>query len=318
MEDVVDLRVLRSFVTVAEERNFTRAAERLHIAQPPLSRQIQQLEAEVGALLIDRSQRPLSLTSVGWLVYEQAQRLLGQLNTMQEVLSRAIGAEKRHFALGFVSSTMFARLPTLIRGFRRRAQSVELTMSELVTLDQVAALKEGRIDIGFGRIRVEDSAIRRIVLREERLVVAMPELHAPEDPDARVSLQELARLPLIAYPRFPRPSYADQVLAVFHDHDLVPRVAHEARELQSAIGLVAAEEGICIVPESVRRSQMDGVCYRELVEEASSPIIMSYRSGDQSPELIVMAHTIKEIYSDLGYPIPDGIQTLAGTGPAFT
>ncbi len=312
MERTMDLRVLRYFVAVAEEHSFTQAAGRLHIAQPPLSRQIQQLEAEIGAELIDRSTHPLRLTTIGRLVYDQARQILGRVGDMREMVARAVHTERRRFALGFVATVVYGRLPALIRDFRTHMPDVDLNLSELVTLDQISALKEGRIDVGFGRIRFEDDALRRIVLREEKLIAAVPTRYVRQDQKETIGLQELSMHPLIIFPRDPRPSYADQVLALFHDHDLTPHVAHEARELQIAIGLVAAEEGVSIVPESVRKSQMDGVCYLSLAEEASSPIIMSYRKDNRSPELIAMAETIARMYAVWHYEIPDAIRTLSG------
>lgn len=307
----MDLRVLRSFVAVAEERNFTHAAERLHIAQPPLSRQIQQLEREFGVELIDRSSRPLQLTAIGQLVYEQARQILGRVSDMREMVATAARTENRRFVMGYVGTVIYARLPPIIRDFRAHVLNVDLSLIELVTLDQISALKEGRIDIGWGRLRFEDDAVQRIVIREEKLIAAVPEKFIRSEDQNVISLRELAMHPLIVFPRDPRPSYADQVLELFHDHGLTPRIAHEARQLQSAIGLVAAEEGISIVPESVRKSHLDGVCYLELAEEASSPIIMSFRKNDYSPELVAMAQAIERMYSIWHYDIPNAILSLA-------
>ena len=281
----MDLRQLRYFVTVANERNFSRAADRLHIAQPPLSRQIQQLEAEVGAQLIDRSSRPLRLTEPGRLFYEQSIQVLARVEEMRTMMKRTLKIEKRRFVIGFVGSVLYGHLPELIREFRRAAPEVELHLVELVTLEQIAALKEGRIDIGFGRVRFDDDEVRRIILREEQLVVALPMDHPLEKQSGPVSLEQLAEERLILYPRAPRPGYADQVIALFHDRGLEPRVAHEARELQIAVGLVAAEEGACIVPVSVQKSRVEGVRYKRLAEPATSPIIMSHRQCDKMPEL---------------------------------
>jgi DNA-binding transcriptional LysR family regulator len=123
-----------------------------------------------------------------------------------------------------------------------------------------------------------------------------------------ISIRALADLPLIIYPRQPRPSYADQVLSLFRDHSIEPRVVQEARELQTAIGLVAAEEGIAIVPETVRRARSHDVRYRELLEGATSPIIMSHRIGDSSPELRTMAGVIARKYGEWGYKVPDALK----------
>lgn len=306
----MDLRQLRYFVVLADERNFTRAAERLHIAQPPLSRQIQQLEAELGTELIDRQARPLRLTPMGRLFHEQATQVLNRVDEMRSMMSRAMVSEKRRFVIGFVASTIYARLPALIREFRAEAPNVELSLVEIGSLDQIAALKDGMIDVGFGRIRFEDPAVRRTVLREEKLVAAVAATHGLARAGAAVSLSRLAEEPLILYPRAPRPSYADQVLSIFHDNGLEPRVAHEVRELQIAVGLVAAEEGICVVPESVRQSRTEDVRYLELIERATSPIIMSHRMGDKSPEIALMSAVIARTYRAWGDTVPEAIWEL--------
>src|ERR1700712_4005633 len=127
----MELRHLRYFVMLANERNFTRAAERLHIAQPPLSRQIQQLEAELGAELIDRAARPLRVTPVGRLFYEQATQVLNRVDEMRSMMHRAVASEKRRFVIGFVASTIYARLPALIREFRNAAPDVDLSPLEI-------------------------------------------------------------------------------------------------------------------------------------------------------------------------------------------
>jgi DNA-binding transcriptional LysR family regulator len=303
----MDLRQLRYFVTLANERNFSRAAERLHIAQPPLSRQIRQLEGEVGAELIDRSSRPLRLTEPGRLFYEQAVQVLSRVEEMRTMMKRALKIEKRQFVIGFVGSVLYGDLPELLREFRRAAPDVEIHLVELVTLEQIGALKEGRIDVGFGRVRFEDDEVRRIILREEPLMVALPVDHPLERQSDAVSLEQLAEERLILYPRAPRPGYADQVIALFHDRGLEPRIAHEARELQIAVGLVAAEEGVCIVPVSVQKSRIEGVRYKRLVEPATSPIIMSYRLGDKRPELGLMADVVARMYEIWGYEVSEAL-----------
>ncbi|GEO39838.1 DNA-binding transcriptional LysR family regulator [Skermanella aerolata] len=306
----MEIRHLRYFVTVAQERNFTRAAEKLHIAQPPLSRQIQQLEEELGIVLLDRDSRPLRLTEAGRLLYEHAAQVLERFDDLRTMMKRFREAERPRFVIGFVASTIYAALPNLIRRFRAETPGLDVSLVEMVSLEQIAALKDGRIDVGFGRIRLDDPAVRRDVLREERLVVALPLSHALLEREGPLSFTELAGEPLILYPRVPRPSYADQVISIFRDRGLEPNIAHEARELQTAIGLVAAEVGICIVPTSVQRLRRDDVVYRELVEQTiTSPIIMSRRVNDRSPELAVMSRVIIEAYREWGWKIPEGLDT---------
>ena len=300
----MDLRLLRYFVAVADEGNFNRAADRLHIAQPPLSRAIQQLEAHVGAPLLDRASRPLRLTDVGRLLHAQALQLLARMEDVETMVKTAATSQRRRLVIGFVASTIYARLPELIREFRKVADNVELVMVESTTLEQIAALKYGRIDVGFGRIRFEDPAVRRIILRNEKMVAAFPMDHPLARGEGPISIRDLAEEPQIIYPRAPRPSYADQVISLFRDHAIEPRIVHEARELQIAIGLVAAQEGMAIVPESVHRARSHDVAFRDLIEPATSPIIMSHRPGDRSPELALMASVIARQYAQWGYEVP--------------
>lgn len=304
----MELRHLRYFVAVAQEQSFTRAAERLHVAQPPLSRQIQQLEEELGLILLDRDSRPLRTTDAGRIFLEQALLVLERMDAIRLTMQRLKGAGRSHFVIGFAASTIYAALPNLIRRFRAAAPEIELSLVEMVSLEQIPALKEGRIDVGFGRIRFDDPAVRRDVLREEQLVAALPQSHPLLAQTTPLSLASLAREPLIIYPRTPRPSYADQVISLFHDHGLVPNIVHEARELQSAIGLVAAEVGVAIVPSSVQRLRRDDVIYRDLDDPTiTSPIIMSRRLGDHSPQITLMAQVILAAYTEWNWPTPVGL-----------
>lgn len=301
---MIDIRLLRYFVTVANEGNFNRAAERLHMAQPPLSRAIHQLESQVGTLLLDRTSRPVRLTGVGRLLYDQALQILMRIDDVEAMVKAAATSQRRRLVIGFVASTIYARLPELIREFRKAARNVEVVLVESSTLEQIAALKDGRIDVGFGRIRFEDPAVRRIILRHEKLIAAFPADHPLAGDEGPISLRDLSEEPQIIYPRAPRPSYADQVISLFRDHAIEPRIIHEARELQIAIGLVAAEEGVAVVPESVRRARSHDVAFRDLAEEATSPIIMSHRPGDHSPELALMTSIIARQYANWGYAVP--------------
>ncbi|HKM61390.1 MAG TPA: LysR family transcriptional regulator [Acidisphaera sp.] len=297
----LDSRQLRYFVTVARERNFTRAAEKLRIAQPPLSRQIQQLEEEFGVKLIDRGSRPLALTDAGRLLFEQAVQVLDRMDEMKAMMRRLLEAEKPRFSIGFVASTLYGYLPEVIRRYRVARPGVELTLLELTTMEQIAALKEGRIDVGFGRILFDDPAITRTLLRNEKLFAALPLTHALAARKGPLRLEQLARDALVVYPKAPRPSYADQVLALFRDRELKPPSVYEVRELQTALGLVAAGTGVCVVPASVERLRRDNVVYRPLDEVgAVSPIIFSTRKGDTSPEIARVLRLIKEMYRKEG------------------
>ncbi len=294
----LELRHLRYFVTVASERSFTRAAERLHIAQPPLSRQVQQLEEELGLVLIERGSRPLRLTDAGRLLHEQAVQVLERVEDIHAMARHLRNVERRRLSIGFVPSLLYGHLPEVIRRYRDACPQVELTLLELTTLEQLAALKEARIDVGFGRIPLEDPAVERRILRNESLVAALPAGHRLVEQEERLRLDDIAGEALIVFPKAPRPSFADEVLALYRERELRPSTVHEVRELQTALGLVAANAGICLVPASVQRLKRDDVVYRPLDEaKAMVPVIMSHRRDERSAELELLLNLIEDLYS---------------------
>jgi len=297
----VELRHLRYFVAVARERNFTRAAEKLHIAQPPLSRQVQQLEDELGIDLIEAGSRPLRLSEAGRLFYEQAVQVLERVDEMKAMVSRLHDSHRNRFSMGFVASTLYGKLPEVIRSYRTARPGVDLTLLELTSVEQISALKEGRIDVGFGRIPFDDPALDRQLLRNEKLIAAVPGNHSVLTRPGTLRLADLAAEPLIVYPKAPRPSYADQVLSLFREAGLKPPSVYEVKELQTALGLVAAEVGVCLVPASIETLRRDNVAYRPLdAVQAVSPVIMSSRKGDRSPELVLILRLIRETYRKEG------------------
>jgi DNA-binding transcriptional LysR family regulator len=308
----MDIRQLRYFLAVAAERNFTRAAERLNMAQPPLSRQIQQIEQEVGAPLFDRYSRPMALTDAGRLFYEQAIQVTRRMDEMKEAMRGFVNSNRPRFIVGFVPSVLYARLPDIIRGFRRAAPDVDLRLIEMMSIEQIAALKEGRIDVGFGRVRFDDPVVEREVLREERLVVALPFGHRLLTGERPINIADLSDEAVILYPREPRPSYADQVLSLLNDYGVVPSVVHEVRELQTALGLVAAEDGVCIVPAAVHIMGRRDIIFRELAQHAVSPIIISHRKNDTSSHLVTLIAVIAGLYAKWDWPMPVGLMRRLG------
>lgn len=298
----MELRHLRYFVAVAEERNFTRAAERLHIAQPPLSRQIQQLEEILDVSLFVRGSRPLELTEAGRFFYGHAQQLLA-LSAEIVSMTRRIGKITRKFTLGFVGSTLFGLLPEVVRRFRAAHPDIEFNLLEMTTMEQIQALKDGVIDVGIGRIRYEDKSIRRIILREEPLIVALPMGHALGFLDRGLYLRELVHDTLIVFPKAPRPSFADAVLAAFHDRGLEPAKVNEARELQVGLGMVAAGVGVSVLPKSVLGLRRSDVVYKMLDDaNLSSPVIMSIRALDHSEAIQSLLKLIYGLYRAEGIP----------------
>lgn len=293
----MDIRQLKYFVAVANMRNFTRASEQLHIAQPPLSRQIQLLEEELGVQLLLRNSRPLRLTEAGRMFYEQALQIISRLDQLKTA-TRQIGLNQRQtLSIGFVASTLYGGLPMLVRKLRQHHPDVDIQLVELTSMQQFAALKSGRIDVGFGRIRSNDASVARTVLREERLVLAMPpgcELAAATGP---VGLKAINGQKLIVYPKEPRPSFADHILSLLNDQAIRPAEVHEVREIQTALGLVAAESGLCLIPASARlRSDLH---YR-LIDDprATSPIILTHRINDNSWYIDAIKQLVADMYAE--------------------
>lgn len=278
----LELRHLRYFTAVARELSFSRAAQQLHIAQPPLSRQIRSLEEELGAELIDRSSRPLRLTPAGRFFQAQALQLLDRMAEVQAATARIAGGTRTWFGLGFVPSTLYGALPEVIRRFREAQPEVELSLFEMTTVQQIEALKSGRIDVGFGRLQIDDDAVVGELVREEPVVAALPTNHRLLRHKS-VTLAKLAAEPLLLYPAKPRPSYADQVLEMFRSRGLTPVVALETNEVQTAIGLVVAGIGYALVPRSVQALDRAGVVYVPLSDKGvTTPIFISSRKGDES------------------------------------
>ena len=295
----MELRHLRYFAAVARELNFSRAAQQLHIAQPPLSRQIRQLEDELGAELFDRSARPLRLTPAGNFFQGQTAQLLDRLTEVRAATLRIARGRRVWFSIGFVPSTLYGVLPEVIRRFRAAEPSVEVGLSELTTIQQLEALKAGRIDVGFGRLRFDDPDIAGKVVTEEKVVAALPAGHRLAR-HKRVSLAKLSTEALLLYPAKPRPSYADQVLEMFRARGLRPTVALEANEVQTAIGLVVAGIGYALVPRSVQGLHREGVVYRPLSDAGvTSPVIMNVRTDDGSELVAQFRQLVMAVSGDL-------------------
>jgi DNA-binding transcriptional LysR family regulator len=292
----MDLRQLRYFVAVATAKNFTRAAELMHIAQPPLSRQIQLLEEELDVQLILRNSRPLRLTEAGRLFYEQSLQVLHRVDEMKNT-ARQVGRNHRQsISIAYVPSTLYGGLPMLVRMFRQRHPETDVHLVDMGSIQQISELKSGRIDLGFGRIRSNDNSVARTVLREERLVLAIPPAWPLAADKGSVNLEDLEHGKLIVFPKEPRPSFADHVLGMLHEKGIKLAEVHEVRELHAALGLVAAEVGLCIVPAAARlRSDL---VYRLIADKmATSPIILSHRLNDDSWYLAAIKQLIVEMYA---------------------
>ncbi|TAG47143.1 MAG: LysR family transcriptional regulator [Oscillatoriales cyanobacterium] len=250
----MELRHLRYFIAVAEELNFTRAAERLHMAQPPLSQQIQHLEAELGFQLFRRTKRTVVLTEAGQVFFEEAQKILLQVDRAIQLGKQTSRGELGQLTVGFVSSAAHNVVPAILQAFRTRCPAVKLELHELTTNEQLQRLRFGRIDIGFVRPPIEEDGINSEIVFREPLIVALPETHYLAD-RAVVELRELSAEPFILFPRSLAPGLYDPIVSLCLQAGFSPIAGQEAIQMQTIISLVAAEMGVAIVPASMQNFQ---------------------------------------------------------------
>lgn len=276
----MNLKQLEYFVAVAEELHFGRAAERLGIAQPPLSRQIKQIEADLGAQLFNRGRNAITLTQAGERFYERSVALLAEFSDMQlEIRRIGQGAEGR-LRIGFVGSATYGLLPNILKSFRAAFPDVNLSLVPMNNAQLHRALVRREIDVAIARPALTDSEIITRKLADEALVLAAPDtMDLPLGP---VELQRLARSTFILYPEYPRPSFADIVIRACAT--LGVDVANRAftMDLQTAIALVAVGEGVAVVPASVGSVRRNGVRYHDIAGLAAhTGLSVNHRIDEQ-------------------------------------
>ena len=294
--EAMELRHLRYYTAVVEEQSFTKASERLFIAQPPLSRQIQNLEAELGVQLFERGSRPLKTTEAGQFFYQHALKLLSNAEEIKAMTMR-IGMADRTVTIGFVGSLLYGLLSNIVYLFKQQHPNLKIEMVEMGTVEQINALKEGKIDIGFGRLRISDSAVKRVLLREERLMLAVHTSHPLASKTEGVYLSELVDHFIFLYPNQNKPNFSTQVRALFSEHSLELQNVREVRELVLACGFVAAGEGLSIVPSSAQSIHLPHLHFIPILDEAAiSPVFMAVRNLDESEDILSLFDCIYQVY----------------------
>jgi DNA-binding transcriptional LysR family regulator len=314
---IPDLRQLRYFVTVAEEKHFGRAAARLSMTQPPLSQAIRALEETLGVELFARTKRSVELTPVGADLLPEVQRLLASAEGLRPLAQSLARGEAGVLSLAFVSTADYGLLPSLLRDFGARHPRVRLELTEATSDVQVDELVAGRIDAGLVIAPLPSrhaAQLSWLPIAREPLVIAMStetaarvgsvagsnaDSHA--DPhaewlDTPISLRDVADAPLVIFPRRLAPGFYDIIMDCYGVAGLAPRVGQEAIQMQTIVSLVSAGMGVALVPQSLRNLRRTGVVYRPLSE--SVPAIetgLVWRTAEVSPVLagfieIVRAH----------------------------
>lgn len=294
MIEPLELRHLRYFVAVAEELHFGRAAQRLGMAQPPLSQQIQRLEQIIGARLFERTSRRVQLTDAGNALLPDARRLLAGAAAALLAARRAGRGEQGELRVAFAATVMFLALPEIIRAFRDRFPGVHLDLREMPTGPQLAGIKAGEIDIGFVREPEPDPELEIVTVMREPLRIAVPKGH-PLASRATISVRHLADEPFVLFPAELAPGLHAQVMALCRAAGFTPRVVEESRELYTSVSLVEAGIGVSILPASVEKLGWRGVRYRAIPSaSAETRIAAAWRKDRGRPVVEAFMGVVQE------------------------
>lgn len=294
----MNFRQLRYFCEVADSGTLARAAERLFVAPTAISMQIAQLEEGLGGTLFDRTARPMKLTPLGLFFLPRARELLANGQRLEEETRDVASGKSGWLGIGFVRSLLNSVLTDAVRAFRQRHPDVKLDLVELLSEHQPAQLRSGRIHIGLSRFAGPQEPppdLRHELLFEDPFVIALPAEHRAAK-RGKVSLAELSGLPLISYPKDPQSSFAQHVIGQLRALGMQPRVGHEAIEIHTALGLVAAGLGYAVVGASVaQRAQSDVAFVRLPALKALTTVVAVTRADEEGPLVTSMLTTLATV-----------------------
>ncbi|GAB2446332.1 LysR substrate-binding domain-containing protein [Nocardioides hungaricus] len=292
----MELRHLRYFQAVAEEKHFGRAAHKLHMAQPPLSQQIKQLEDELGVTLLQRTTRRVDLTPAGEVYLVRVRAILQAVDAAGDEAVRIGSGLEGRLVIGCVGSATYSLLPALARALRERMPGVDFAFrGEMLSPDQLDALRDGSIDLALlrpFRELSEDSDITMSPLREEKYVVALPEGHRLAG-RSKVRVADLRGEDLIVHTGHGRSAMYDAVSALCRDAGFEPAIRHEVAETSTLVTFVAAALGVAIVPEPVAQLVVAGTVYRPLASRARMELVAAARADDDSALLARTLHVLQ-------------------------
>ena len=329
----MDLKQLNAFIAVADLRSFSAAATKTGLSQPSLSRLLKQLETDMDVVLIDRYHRPLHLTEAGSFFYDKISTILTEIDTVTSMTQR-LSAPSSVLNIGFVPSVLYGLLPEIIATLKQFSPDIDVNLKDISSYQQMDALKSGEIDIGFGRFAHQDPWIQQILLRHERYVVALPKSH----PLANVRKQrliDLANNRLILYHQTHLPvsstvtteavtqandklstnrvnraakheasssePITEPLLHLFAQYGISPFMTTTVSDLQVALGLVAAGEGITLVPASLQTVRTEQISYQRLVHEnVTSPIYLHTLKDFVHPKIPDLLTAIYHVYEQRG------------------
>lgn len=289
----MDLRRLRYFVAVAEEANIGRAANRLSISQPPLTRQIQQLEEEIGTPLFQRTRKGVQMTNAGQVLFEEARNILFLAMRAQERTRLAGLGQSGRLDIGVFGSNILA-IPQLLHAFRRQFPDIDVIVHAMNKEKQLEALYDRRVTVGFNLLGLKLAGIANEKVRSEPLMVAI-NVTDPLSKRSSISLKEISDRPMVIFASGPRPNLMDMIFAFCLEEGFQPEISQEVVDSITAVSLVAAGFGVSLVPATVSQLGLPGVVFRRL--NKSPPITVDinciYRRDDPSPILQAFLKTIR-------------------------
>jgi DNA-binding transcriptional LysR family regulator len=300
-----DFRQLRYFIAVAEELSFTRAAQRLHLSQPPLSQQIQALEQDLGIRLLERDKRNVTLTEPGRLFLEQARQILAMAEDARTRVTEAAAGFSGQLKLAYTVSVSFhPALPQTLLRLGQRAPNIRVWLSEMYTEPQFAAVRSGQIDVGFVRdvpSHEDDArALRLDIIDREPLLLALPSGHRLADRQS-LELGEVAGEPFVIQPRELAATLYDRLVQLAAKAGFHPVVRQQAQQLNGLIALVAAGIGLALIPASMRVVKLAGVSYVPLVDpDAYLLLAVASRSENPPPVVQQLLETVADAKAALG------------------
>lgn len=290
-------RLLNQFIAVAEELHFARAAARLHMAQPPLSQAIKNLEEMVGVQLLARSKHAVSLTPAGRAFLEEARDLIAHGQRAIDIARRASEGLTGRIAIGFMGSVSYELLPRILREFRTRFPAIHVDLREQTSVEQIESLHAGKLDLGLVRVPLVNAAdLNMRTIEVERFIAVLPRDHRLAACRS-LRLEDLSDAPFMIFPADKSPSLHAKFLMACDQAGFSPRIAHEAWQMASMVSLVAAGMGVALLPAQVRNSPNPGVVYKDL-ENDSEHLELKIAAAWRSDNLSAGVHSLLSVLAE--------------------
>ena len=281
MNSEIELRHLRYFLAVVETLHFSKAAERLGMAQPPLSQQIRRLEELIGHRLFDRTTRGVKLTLAGQLLADRTRSTMEKIQDDLEQVRRLGRGEEGTLTVGFSGSVMFAELPAAIEAYRRRYPKVELRLREMTTHAQIPALLDGTLDLAFMRDGDPTEGIRMTRMFEEPFVAVLSEAH-PLARKRALRIRDLRKEPFVLFARRMGPLAFDRTMACCESNGFRPNIVQDAPQWPTLVSLVAAGLGVSLAPACVANVTIPGAVYRDVRAACRTTVDLGIKSGSEA------------------------------------